>query len=66
MGEHFELKQFIAKIQHDNESSIKLFKKAGFVETEYIEAFKEYTFTLTFEEEQDLRKGRRPRRDSES
>jgi len=51
---HFELKQFVAKIQHDNESSIKLFKKSGFVETEYIEQFKEYTFTLTFEDEHHI------------
>jgi len=73
---HFELKQFIAKIQHDNESSIKLFKKSGFVEKEYIEQFKEYTFTLTFEDEQSAngksteklkrKKKRREHTDSES
>jgi len=62
---HFELKQFIAKIQHDNDSSIKLFKKSGFVETEYIEQFKEYTFTLTFEDEQSpngISKGKKRRK----
>merc|ERR1719474_794827 len=55
---HFELRQFIAKIQHDNESSIKLFKKVGFVETDYVETFKEYTFSLSFEDEEDLKKGK--------
>jgi len=54
---HFELRQFIAKIQHDNESSIKLFKKVGFVETDYVETFKEYTFSLILEDEEDLKSG---------
>ena len=55
---HFELKHFIAKIQHDNASSIKLFKKVGFVETDYVETFKEFTFTLTFEDEDNGKRGR--------
>lgn len=45
--EKLEIKTFVAKIQHDNIGSIKLFKKIGFVEREYVESFKEYTFTLT-------------------
>eukprot|EP00483_Globobulimina_turgida_P012404 UN12427 len=47
---HLEIKTFIAKISNDNHSSIKLFKKLGFVQTDFIDAFKEYIFTLTFEE----------------
>jgi len=48
---HLEIKKFIAKIQSDNIHSIKLFKKLGFRQTEYIDAFKEYTFTLILDEE---------------
>merc|ERR1711920_1150450 len=50
--QHFELRHFMAKIQHDNASSIKLFQKLGFAETEYVETFKEFTFTLSFEDEE--------------
>mmetsp|Transcript_39219 Transcript_39219/g.34745 ORF Transcript_39219/g.34745 Transcript_39219/m.34745 type:complete len:306 (-) Transcript_39219:3-920(-) len=49
--EKLEIKTFVAKIQHDNHGSIKLFKKIGFVQYEYIEAFKEYTFTLTLKDD---------------
>merc|ERR1719203_2160204 len=50
--QHFELRHFMAKIQHDNASSIKLFQKVGFAEAEYVETFKEFTFTLSFEDEE--------------
>eukprot|EP01084_Bolivina_argentea_P054420 99795_1 len=50
---YLELKTFIAKISNDNETSIQLFKKMGFVQTEFVEAFKEYTFTLSYEENND-------------
>jgi len=49
-AKHFELRHFVAKIQHDNAQSIRLFKKCGFEETEYVDAFKEYTFSLTLDE----------------
>lgn len=49
--EKLEIKTFVAKIQHDNYGSIKLFKKLGFIQYEYIEAFKEYTFTLTLKDD---------------
>jgi len=48
---NLEIKRFIAKIQHDNASSIALFQKLGFQQTDYVDAFKEYTFSLTFENE---------------
>jgi len=41
-----EISKFVAKIQTDNESSLRLFKKLGFSQTDYVEQFKEYTFTL--------------------
>ena len=48
-----DIKTFVAKIQSDNVDSIKLFKKAGFEETEYIESFKEYTFMLEVKQEKN-------------
>ena len=47
VNDNLEIVTFIAKIQYDNQSSIKLFKKLGFIQTEYTEAFKEYTYSLT-------------------
>merc|ERR1712087_594738 len=46
-----EIGKFVAKIQTDNASSLRLFKKLGFAETDYVEQFKEHTYTLTFETE---------------
>jgi len=48
-----EISKFVAKIQTDNESSLRLFKKLGFAQTDYVEQFKEYTFTLQLEDDDD-------------
>jgi len=45
-----ELSKFVAKIQTDNESSLRLFGKLRFEETEYVEQFKEHTLTLEVDE----------------
>jgi len=45
-----ELSKFVAKIQTDNESSLRLFGKLRFEETEYVEQFKEHTLTLEVED----------------
>lgn len=52
-----DIKTFVAKIQSDNKDSIKLFKKAGFKETEYIESFKEYTFKLEIKQDRKIKNG---------
>lgn len=53
-----DIKTFVAKIQDENVDSIKLFKKAGFVQTDYVESFKEYTFTLEIKEDHNVKKGK--------
>ena len=44
------IKKFEAKIKCDNEPSIKLFQKLGFVESEKSEVFNEITYILTSSE----------------
>lgn len=48
--EKLEIKQFTAKIGQENEASIKMFKKLGFVQTKVTEVFKEVTMELNIDE----------------
>lgn len=48
--EEYGKNRYIAKIKKNNESSLKLFKKLGFKDLKYVEAFEEYNLVKDHQE----------------